>query len=296
MVEEVVSSWPTKATLSVVVGARGPASSLERCLAALEPQRDGVEVLVCEAHASPPELRARFAWARFRERPGALVPELWSDGIERSEGRIVALTIAPMEPAPDWVATIRALHTRFDAVAGAIEPGSRLRLTDWAEYFCRYASDMLAFDGHECGDLPGDNAAYKRELLERTRELHRDGFWEPVVHRELAREGVVLWHATELVVRQGRSAGVAAFARQRLVHGRVHGRQRGARFGVGRNLVGVARSPLVPVLLTSRIQREVAAKSRHRFRAVLALPLIVLFNVAWASGEARGHLDALRER
>jgi len=277
------------------VASVGPRAGLERCLSALEPQLDGAEVLVCDGHGNAEALAERFAWARFVERPTRLVPELWRDGIELASGRIVALTISAMIPEPDWVATIQATHARHDVVGGAIDPGSRLRLTDWAEYFCRYVRDMRPFDGHECVEhLPADNAAYKREMLERTRELYQDGFWEPVIHRRLAEEGVVIWHAPELVVRQGRSAGVRAFLRQRLVHGRAHGRTRGVRFGRLRNLAGVVGAPLVVPLLTLRIFREVAAKRRYRLRAVAALPFVLAYNIAWAAGEALGHLDARR--
>jgi len=289
-----MSGSPPDPELSVVVGSNAGAGTVARCLGALEPQRDGAEVLVCEPQPSPPELRERYPWARFVERSGALVPELWTAGIEQSRGRLVALTISPMVPAPDWIESVRAQQERHDAVAGAIEPAPGLRISDWAEYFCRYQRDMLPFDAHECADLPGDNSAYKRELLERTRDLYRDGFWEPVVNAKLAEEGVVLWHTPEVVVQQGRSAGAAAFTRQRLVHGRAHGAQRGARFGSGRNLVGVLASPLVPLLLTARLVREALAKRRHRVRVLLALPYVVLFNAAWGLGEARGHLEALR--
>lgn len=282
--------------LSIVIGSNGAAASVEACLAALEPQVDGAEVLVCEPSASPPDLQERFPFARFLERRGALVPALWRDGIDASAGRIVALTISPMEPAPDWVETIRAELERADVVAGAIDPGEGLRLADWAEYFCRYARDMLPFAARESADLPGDNAAYRREALEQTRPLYRDGFWEPDVHRALAASGASLLHSPELVVRQGRSAGALAFARQRLRHGRAHGSQRGARFSRSRNLAGVLGAPLVPPLLTWRVLRETQRRRRLRARALAALPLILAFDAAWATGEALGHLDALRGR
>jgi hypothetical protein len=267
---------------------------LEGCLGRLEDQRDRAEVVVCGAQTIPDSLSRRFGWAEFITRPDATVPVLWREGIDRSCGEIVALTISSMQAAPDWIATMRAHHTRHDALAGAIEPGERLRLSDWAEYFCRYSHDMLPFAAHECPDLPGDNASYKRALLEQTRDLYRDGFWEPVVHRRLVAHGVRLWHLPDVVVRQGRSAGARAFARQRLVHGRAHGRQRGERFGRARNLLGVLGAPLVPPLLALRVLRGVARRGRLRTRALASLPLMTVFNVVWALGEARGHLDALR--
>ena len=75
-------------SVSIVVASNGAPGSVEACLAALSGQLEGAEVLV-------------------QDRPGALVPELWRDGIDAAQGAIVALTISPMRPAPDWVARIR---------------------------------------------------------------------------------------------------------------------------------------------------------------------------------------------
>jgi hypothetical protein len=281
---------------SIVIGSNGAAGSVVRCLEAIEPQRDGAEVLVCEPHASREDVQSRFPWAVFMERRDASVPILWRDGIERSTADIVALTISPMVPAPDWLASLRSELKDADVVAGAIDPGHGLRISDFAEYLCRYAKDMRPFESHHSLDLPGDNCAYRRPLLLEVRDSYGDGFWEPVVNQRLAERGARLLHSHSPVVRQGRSAGWAAFTRQRLVHGRAHGRQRGAGFRRGRNAVGVLASPVVPVLLTVRIARELSARRALGLRPLLALPHILLFNVAWALGEARGHLDALRGR
>lgn len=283
-------------TVTVVVGSNAPPARLADCLAALEPQRHGVEVLVYEGEASPAALRERFPWAQFETAPGRLVPEHWRDGIDAATGELVALTIAQMVPAPDWVATIRRLLATREAVAGAIEPGRRLRVVDWAEYFCRYARDMLPFPGRESLDLPGDNAAYVRTRLESVRELYRAGFWEPDVHRRLAADGVSLWQAPELVVAQGRSAGFFAFVHQRMRHGRSHGRQRGGRAGKAHNLARMLASPLVPLVMTLRVLSIVVRKRRHRGRLLVALPFVFAFNVAWALAEGLGHADELRRR
>jgi hypothetical protein len=282
-------------TVTVVIGSNAPPERLAMCLEALEPQRDGVQVLVREGRPSPTDLRARFPWAQFAA-TDQLVPEHWRDGIDLASGEIVALTIGQMIPAPDWIAMIRKLHASHDVVGGAIEPGRGLRLVDWGEYFCRYARDMPPFPGRESDDLPGDNAAYTRSRLETVRELYRDGFWEPEVHRRLSADGVVLWQAPELVVAQGRSAGFAAFVRQRVLHGRKHGRERGSRGGKSQNLVRVLTSPLVPFVMTLRVARLVLRKQRHRGRFVAALPLVFTYNAAWALAEGLGHADELRGR
>lgn len=290
-------SSSTDSALSIVIGSNGAQGSVETCLAALEPQLDGdVQVIVCEPEASPEEVRRRFPSARFLERKGALVPELWRDGIDEARGELVVLTISPMVPAADWVATARRLAAEADAVGGAIDLADGLRVRDWAEYFCRYARDMLPFEAHDCLDLPGDNAAYRLEALEPVRESYRDGFWEPVVHRELQARGSRLRHEPRLVVRQGRSAGIAAFTRQRLRHGRLYAHQRGETFSPARNTAGLLGAPLVPFLMTFRVLRLVTKKRRYRLRALVALPLIFTFNLVWAAAEAKGHLEMLTRR
>ena len=282
--------------VSIVVGSNGARGSVERCLEAIEPQREDVEVFVCEPQPSPERVQVRFPWATFIERQNALIPELWRDGIEQSSSELVALTISPMVPGPDWVAAVRAELQHADVVGGAIDPGPGLRVSDFAEYLCRYAKDMLPFPPHRSIDLPGDNSAYRRKLLVEVQDAYADGFWEPVVNQRLADMGARLWHTPLLVVRQGRSAGWAAFTRQRLRHGEAHGRQRGQRFSAARNALGVLGAPAVPFLLTARILRELDTRGRFGLRTLLALPHILLFNVAWAVGEARGHLHALTGR
>ena len=284
-------------SVTVVIAASAPHANLAVALASLEPQLDAnVDVIVCEAQPSDASLQDRFRWARFVTLVGALVPELWREGIDRSAADIVALTIAQMTPASDWIATIRDEHRRAPVVGGAIEPGAGLRVRDWAEYFCRYARDMLPFAGRDNPELPGDNAAYRRSVLLRNRELYRDGFWEPVVQRKLAADGVLCWHSPALVVRQGRSYGWRAFVRQRLAHGRKYAHQRGEHFSRGRNLVGVFGAPLVPPLMTLRVWREVARRRIRRGRVFVALPVVFSFNVAWACAEAFGHLEMFIRR
>lgn len=286
----------TEPTLTVVIGSTAPPERLDACLSALEPQVDGVEVLVHEAHASPASLRERYPWARFTTTAGALVPHLWRDGIDAASGDAIALTIGPMRPASDWIHTMRAALVDHQVIGGAIEPAAELRLVDLAEFLCRYARDMRPFAPRENVDIPGDNAAYRRTALELVRDTYRDGFWENVVDRRLAAIGVVPWHTPEVVVSMGRSAGFAAFVRQRLAHGRLYGHQRGAHFSRMRNLVGVLASPAVPFLMTMRVYRELVSRRRLGATTLLALPVVFAFNLAWALAEAAGHLDMVRRR
>jgi len=283
------------ADLAVVVASNGTPGSVDRCFAALRHQLDGVELIVCEPDAHRQHLPADAAVRRI-EVPGALVPSLWREGIRAASAPSVALTISPMVPDADWVERLRAARVKGEAVGGAIEPAEGLRLVDRAEHLCRYSRDMLPFEEHACLDLPGDNAVYDRASLDAVSETWADGFWEPDVHRALAERGARLVHDPSVVVRMGRSAGFSAFVRQRWQHGRAHGRQRGAHLGRAANLARIAAAPIVPIVLLLRVSRELGRRRRSRLGLLPLLPVLASFDVAWALGEARGHLDAIRAR
>lgn len=282
--------------VSVVIGCVASPEGARPLLEALAAQADGAEIIVGAPEDASDELRRAFPEASFHVRAGALVPALWRDGIDRSRGEVVALTISPMIPADDWIATALAGARRHGGVGGAIDPADDISLADLAECLCRYARDMTPFQARETADLPGDNSAYRRELLLGQRPLWANGFWEPPVNAALLAAGVRLRHDPELRMRQGRSAGPWRFVRQRLAHGMAHGQQRGARMSRSRNLMGIVGAPAVPALLLLRTYRELARRRRLGPRELAALPWLLLFDLAWAAGEARGHLGALLGR
>jgi hypothetical protein len=291
-----MSTSSAEPDITIVVGSNGAPGSVERCLEALAPQVDGTEVLVCEPVASPEAVRSRFPFAHFMLRDGALVPELWRDGIAAAAGEAVVLTVSPMRVAPNWVTTARTLAAKTEAAGGAIEPDDGLRLCDAAEYFCRYARDMLPFEPHECLDLPGDNAVYRKDALERTRDVWAAGFWEPDVNRALRAQGAMLLHTPELVVHQGRSAGFWRFLVQRLHHGRAYGGSRAAQASTVSNAGRLVLAFLVPLVLLTRSAREISSRRRHRLRFLLSVPALLAYDAAWALGEAAGYAAALRRR
>ncbi len=191
-------------TVTVVIGSNAPPESLAACLEALEPQREGVEVLVQEGRPSPADLRDRFPWADFALAPDQLVPEHWRDGIDRASGEIVALTIAQMIPAPDWIeahpqAARRARGRRRRDRAGASAAARRLGRV-LLPLLARHAA-LRGADNVD--DLAGDNAAYRALVLEGVRETYGTVSGSRVMGGEE-------WNlAEDLLTFQGRSAGSA---------------------------------------------------------------------------------------
>ena len=106
------------------------------------------------------------------------------------------------------------------------------------------------------------------------------------MHRALAAEGVVLWHDAALVVRQGRSAGPRRSC--------ASGCATAARTGAARRGTSRARATSPGVLAArscrscscARLLARSFARRRLARPAVLALPWLLAFDVAWARGEA----------
>jgi glycosyltransferase involved in cell wall biosynthesis len=286
--------------LSIVVGSNNARTSILQCLSSLIGQdRDPeVEIIVVDNSTDgTAELIDRHV-PRVKRIPApssALIPELWATGVRESRGDIIAITTAHCVPRHDWVrATIEAHDGSAAAVGGAIEHDGSAGLADWAVYFCRYTSFMLPFSASFVAEIAGDNASYGRAHIDRYRHIWEDGFWEPRVHAELRRAGLRLLLTPRIVVSHRRSFDVPRFCRQRFLHGMRFGRDRAAELTPAWRLVYIALSPAIPLVFLARIARQVLTKARHRTKLMLALPLLLLFLAAWASGELLGYLRGPR--
>ena len=224
------------------------------------------------------------------DRGSLLVPELWSRGIQKSRGEIVALTLCSMHPDPGWAEALRATFEEgLAGVGGAIEPASKMRPLDWAIHLARYAAYLLPFPARDVEDLPGDNAAYRRDAIEACRPVWAEGFWETEVDAWLRRRGQRLRLMPEMVVRQGASVGFLGFCANRIRHGIRSGRERSERFSLVGRLVRALAFPAAAAVMLRRIGRLASSRGRAEgFR--VALPLLTVFLLFWTAGEGIGYL------
>ncbi len=286
-------------TLSIVVAVWRRADALEACLRTLAEQVHqagaGVEVLIVSTlganglGAGDP----RFRW--LTAPPGWLVPRLWGMGMAAARHEIVAITTAQFVPEPDWVARIRRNFAQSPAIGigGPIEPprGRGWRgIVDWAIYFQRYSTYLGWDQPRATTDLPGDNAAYRRSALLRHPQFFDEGFWEPEFHRRILDEGGALAWRPDVRVRQGGGFGMWRFMRQRFCHAMRFGRSRAAGRGLGFRLAAAGLSPLIPLIFGGKIVARVFRARKDIGPFVIASPLLALFLIVWALGEACGYL------
>lgn len=294
--------------LSVVVTVVEGGRALERLLTALCTQHDppSMEILVPldESVASLFDLQARFPNVRFLDlgrvptaRPIAsaggqheLYDRRRTAALAVASGDVVAILEDRGIPRPDWARTVIRLHTQpWAVIGGAIEPAPS-GLLDWALYVCdfsRYALPLAAGPAAWVSDV---NVSYKRQALERTRQVWSDRFHEPSVHWELHRQGEALFLTPELVVDHHRTPKpLLSSLLERFHWGRLYGYIRAREIGVGKRVLLALAAPLVPFVLLAR-HAKVHAGRGDGLRYLAAMPALFALLAAWAFGEAIGTL------
>lgn len=279
-------------TLSVVLAHPRGSDMLAPALAALRTACGGIEheILVVHGPGDAPSCALPHARALRLADPDhePLVPELWGHGLREARGRIVAFTTSHMRVSPHWArALLAAIDDGATGAGGAIDvaPGTGAR--NMATWLLRYSAFRPPFGPGPVREIAGDNAAYRRDALQRHSALFGGGFWEMEFHARLREDGSRLMAVPEATASMIACESLVRFLRQRYAHGRRFGEWR-VRAG-GQSVARVlAAAPLVPGVMAGRALVRVAGSPRLLARSVAALPHLLLLAVAWAGGEARG--------
>jgi hypothetical protein len=297
-------------TLSVVVALiSGKTSDLRRCLQALGLQAGTgpTEILV---PYDPPcadvmRLASEFPTVRFiaaetldtfAARRGASREHhdtLRTIGLRAATGDVVALTEDHAQAAQNWSEELLAAVARYPragAVGGSVDCDSP-RALNWAVWFCDFGRYQSPVAEGPAAFVSDSNVAYRREALEHVAQAWRDDYHETAVHWALTDAGYDLCLTPRVQVWQARTGLTLGGAlRERFVWARSFAGTRAGLTAQPSRWVLAALSPLLPVVMTWRICRVTWQRQRHRRQLVRALPLIVLLQVIWASGEATGYI------
>lgn len=283
--------------LSVVVAGVDSPGSAARALAALARAcRDqDAEILFLDGTgAVEPPTGLASAVRVHRVPAGTSTPVMWAAGFARSRGRIVAFTTADFMVTESWARSlIRAIDAGATGAAGALTLSEGTSVVGWATFFLRYSAFLTPSAEGDAStlELPGDNAAYRREALLRHAHSFVEGFWEVDFHRRLRAEPG--HHTLALVAgaeaRFVPAVSLATVARQRFAHGSHSGAWR-VETGARATWQVVLSAPLVPLVLTARMARRVGRARGYAWRFIASLPALLSLAAAWAAGEAWGAL------
>jgi hypothetical protein len=278
--------------LSVIVISYN-APTLERCLASLSAQQDAGEIVVADCSAEDPRPRLagtypRVRFLRFESKQS--VPALRWAALRETSGAIVGSVEARSVPAPDWCARMLAAHREFPAapaVGGPIEIARPAGARDLGLFLCEYGHVAPPLEPGAAAEISGANVSYKRADLEAATDVLEGGRWETELHlrwQALGRPLVL----TDAAVTFENAMDLPTALRQRFAYGRGYAAARLPRGARPRRALYAAGGLALPLVLTARLARSLAAKGRGAdFRR--ALPWIALFSAVWSAGEIAGY-------
>jgi hypothetical protein len=291
--------------LSIVVTIVGGKDCLRNTLSALVAQVDSgraVEIIVPYDRWSlqATELSSEFRSVNFHkiaetldEAPDfehRLFDRRRAAGLRISRGLIVAMTEDHAIPAADWVERLLEAHTQhFLVIGGAVMDGS-INTLNSAIYYCDFGRYGLPFESSRAGYVSDVNVAYKREALEKTRDLWWTDYHETTVHWALQGQGFDLFLDNRPVVTQKRPPiGLVDAFSERTEWGRVFAETRTTTVSGGRRVLLALGSVLLPPIMFARVFMHMRRQRLPISRILRIVPYALVLLVGWALGELRGY-------
>lgn len=284
--------------LSVVIAALDPSPAIFDCLAALLADGDlDLEVLVVvddSQSGGGAMVRRHFPEVRVLEAAsGASLPCLRGTGIAEAAGRIIAILDPSCLIEDGWRSAVMDAHAaRVEpAVGGPVEPyqPEDVSLIGWATFLFDYWEFVRPYAGGPTTVLSGNNISYKRDALGDLNRFRTSGFWKAFVNAALTANGGLLWAVERAGVRLQRTLSFMGFLRSRYHHGRSYAAMRVAGAGRLSRWFRLLTTPLLPPVFLARQAHRLLPMSGYRWPFLRCAPLLVLFHVSWAVGEAWGY-------
>lgn len=283
---------PPLSPLSVVIASVNGFPYLARCLDALRDHCPEAEVVVADRTDETSRERVRTHWPEVHlltfDEPMS-VPELRAAGIAAASAPCVAVIEDHCRVTSGWGQRIVAAHrTGHRVVGGPVRNVATARVRDWAAFLCEYSAFLEPMAGGPVSGLTGMNVAYDREAIATMKPLLDEGRWESWLHPHLQRHGFTLHLEPEIVIEHDKDFGLREFLLQRWHYTRAFAAMRNPELG-RRRVLYVAAAPLIVPLMFARIAGHVLRRRRHLREAALAVPLVLLYLMVGAAGEATGY-------
>jgi Glycosyl transferase family 2 len=283
--------------LSVIVPAVNGEAPLVETLQALESAGASgppLEVIVLNrcGDALGSAVSARFAGVTVVPvASGTSIPRMRAVGFTLATAPAVGVIEDHVIVPPDWPRRMLAgLEAGADVVGGAVINGATDRTVDWAAFLCEYSHMMPPLPAGPGGPITGNNVVYRRSVLEAFASTAAEGRWEDHLHAAMRSGGVRLVCHPEIVVVHKRHYSIREYASERYLYARSFAGLRYQSLTAPARLFVAAGTLALPVVLLYRIVSRLVVRRRHLSHLARALPLLALFVLAWAAGEAVGCL------
>lgn len=284
-------------SLSIVVVAYQAAATIERCLAALVPQRsDAVEVVVVDSGSDGTAdlVARRFPDVRLVRSARRLAPGAARNvGVAAAHGELIGFVDADCIAAPDWATRVLAAHRApAPVIGGVIELAEPRTVLGTALYLCEFNQWLPGAPAGAMRDIPTCCLSVKRWALERFGPFREDGYCSDTAFNwRLARAGHAPQLDPSIRVAQILRPSAVGFARKQLMHGRAFARMRvqEERFTGLRRWTFAALAPALPLVLGVRLARRVRERRGPGLALLRSAPLVLLGVSLWSAGELAGY-------
>jgi hypothetical protein len=161
----------------------------------------------------------------------------------------------------------------------------------WAGFLSDYGAWAASLDAGETERAPSHDSAFRRSvLLEFGERLENALTFGDELYVTLRARGHRAYFEPSAGIRHVNITRFKAFVRERYLSGVLIGGYRSARWSVMRRAVYACGSPLIPIVILSRIQKGVREIGRHESFPAGTIPALVFGAILKAAGELRGYL------
>ena len=281
--------------LSVIIPSVNSYSDLTGCLQALQ-ATEGVTTEIIVVDRLGYHVR-EYLWREFPDvtvipMPGdATIPQMRMVGIERAAAPFVGVIEDHVLVPPDWGRRmLDELDKGQDVVAGSIANAATDSFMDWAAFLCEYSGSLPPLPEGPAEGVPGNNVVYRKEVLDRYKDVLAECKWENNLHDAMRRDGVTLMMKPDIVVGHKMHYSFRLYMEQRFFYSRSYAGARVAGESMPKKLFFAAAACALPPVLLYRTVSRIVSKKYHVDLLIKSMPLQVAFVCSWALGEAVGAL------
>lgn len=249
--------------------------------------QSGVEI--CVAYSGGYSRTVETAVRSIHCPVGTPLFQLYGRALAETDSLYVGLLDADCPPAPGWLdAVLREARAGKNVLYGPVDPGWPADDPRIVGYLVEYAQFQSPLD-QALGEYPGNNIAFRRELLETAPPDH-SGFQKTFFLRRLESESGIRPEACEdMVVIHRKAYPWRHYLRRRLHHGRLYGSSHARTIG-GRRFLYAAGTPILPAIRYWRILRAAQRHPDLRNAVVRFSGRVLASELAWSVGEWQGYM------
>jgi len=282
--------------LSIVIPSVNGFEDLEGCLRAIEDQRKDadVEAVVVDRLGEPLRSRVResFPWARVVDVERTMsIPEMRRIGFSAATAPVIGVIEDHVIVRRGWAREVlETIAEGADVVGGPIENAATDTVMDWAAFLCEYSHCLPPLPAGEVVELPGNNIAYTRRILDAHASVIAEHKWENRLHEAIREGGTPLICRPGLIVDHKKHFTLLEYLSLRYQYSRSYA---GARIEgaspVKRAAFAIGTLVLPPVLFYRTVS-QIHSRRRHTRHLLRSLPYLAVFVSVWAWGELVGYV------